>query len=56
METKRTEPVGPKEIELRPDGWERFERAVDIAARTPAIRRTKPPAKKLSVVKDKRKP
>jgi hypothetical protein len=23
------------EIELRPDGWERFEKAIDIAAKTP---------------------
>jgi len=32
------------EIELRPDGWERFEKAVDAAARTPA-RRLMPLAK-----------
>jgi len=56
MEPKHAESTSTENIELRPDGWERFERAVDIAARTPAIRRTKPPAKKPSVVKGKRKP
>jgi hypothetical protein len=55
MEPKRADSTSSEHIELRPDGWERFERAVDVAARTPAIRRTKPLAKKLSVVKDKRK-
>jgi hypothetical protein len=56
MAPKTVDSTSKDKIELRPDGWERFERAVDIAARTPAIRRTKPPAKKPSVVKDKRKP
>ena len=32
----------PSEIELRPDGWERFEKAVDVAARTPAKHRGAP--------------
>jgi hypothetical protein len=48
METKRTEPAKADKPELRPDGWERFEKAVDIAAKTPAIRKDKP-----SIVKRK---
>lgn len=28
--------------ELRPDGWERFEKAVDVALHTAPIHRTKP--------------
>jgi hypothetical protein len=51
MEQKRTEPSENEKPDLRPDGWERFEKAVDIAAKTPAIHKDKP-----SVVKDKRKP
>jgi len=31
-----------EEIELRSDGWERFERAIDVAVRTPARRRVTP--------------
>jgi hypothetical protein len=30
------------EIELRPDGWERFEKAVDAAVRVSPQRRTAP--------------
>jgi hypothetical protein len=55
MDQKRTQPAHPKKPELRPDGWERFEKAVDIAARTPAIRK-ETPSQNPSIVKDKRKP
>ena len=34
-----TDKPPPKEPELRPDGWERFTRAVDAAARTPPMHR-----------------
>ena len=35
----------PAEPELRPDGWERFERAIDAALHTPpAHRKAKPEA------------
>jgi hypothetical protein len=50
METKRTEPAKSNKPELRPDGWERFEKAIDIAIKTPAIRKESP---KPSVVKRK---
>jgi hypothetical protein len=36
-----------EEIELRPDGWERFEEAVDAATRQPAVRRAALPAKEI---------
>ena len=32
----KSQKTEPTEIELRPDGWERFVKAVDAAARTPA--------------------
>jgi hypothetical protein len=48
MDQKRTEPNETEKPELRPDGWERFEKAIDIAAKTPAIRKEKP-----SIVKRK---
>jgi hypothetical protein len=32
-------PAVEGEIELRPDGWERFEQAVDAAVKKPAMRR-----------------
>ncbi len=54
MEPKRTEPKEAETVELRPDGWERFERAVDAALRTPPIHRTKETKPKPSVVKEKR--
>ena len=41
-------------VELRPDGWERFERAVDAALHTPPQHRTTKKAKR-SGVKNKRK-
>jgi hypothetical protein len=45
------------EIDLRPDGWERFERAVDIAVTTPAKHRAarkRHPASKGRIRKGKR--
>lgn len=50
MDTKRTEPEHPQSIELRADGWDRFEKAIDIAAKTPAIRK---PQDKPSIIKRK---
>jgi hypothetical protein len=35
-----------KEIELQPNAWERFERAVDVVAKSPPQHRTKPKGKK----------
>jgi hypothetical protein len=55
MDQKRTEPEQVEDIELRPDGWERFEKAVDAALRTPPQHRTKP-QEKPSISKVKRKP
>jgi len=51
MEPKRTGPKEAKQPELRPDGWERFEQAVDFALKTPAIHKPTKPS-----VEDKRKP
>jgi hypothetical protein len=48
MEPKRTEPAKADKPELRPDGEDRFEKAIDIAIKTPAIRKGKP-----SIVKRK---
>lgn len=36
----------PKEIELEPDAWERFTRAVDVVAKSPPQHRVKPKTKK----------
>lgn len=36
----------PSEIELEPDAWRRFERAVDVVAKSPPQHRTKAAAKK----------
>jgi len=36
MRAKSPKPERAAEIELRPDGWDRFERAVDAAVKTPA--------------------
>lgn len=55
MESKRTETKGAKPVELRPDGWERFEQAVDIAAKTPAKHRTEQTNPRRSIVKQERK-
>jgi hypothetical protein len=35
-----------KEIELEPDAWQRFERAVDVVAKSPPQHRTTPKPKK----------
>jgi hypothetical protein len=32
-----------KEVELRPDAWSRFERAVDVVAKSPPQHRKKKP-------------
>jgi hypothetical protein len=37
--TKPQKPAELSDIELRPDGWDRFEKAIDAAVRTPAQRR-----------------
>jgi hypothetical protein len=34
------------DVELRPDGWDHFERAVDVVAKSPPQHRKKPKAKK----------
>jgi hypothetical protein len=39
MDPKPSKPAEGKKIETRPDGEDRFERAVDIAVKTPAIRK-----------------
>lgn len=41
---KAEKKIRSEEIELRPDGWERFEKAVDAAVRTPPVRRITTPA------------
>jgi hypothetical protein len=48
MAPKKQKPKPEPEIELRPDGWERFERAVGAAVKSGPLHRTaKPkPAKK----------
>jgi hypothetical protein len=43
----------PKELELEPDAWQRFERAVKVVAKSPPQHRTKAKAKKKA--KPKRK-
>jgi hypothetical protein len=43
-----------KDIELHPEGWQRFERAVDVVAKSPPQHRTKPNAKKKAGAKRKR--
>lgn len=40
MQAKPSEPERAGDIELRPDGWDRFEKAVDAAITTPPRRRT----------------
>jgi hypothetical protein len=39
-------PQAQKEIELEPDAWRRFERAVDVVAKSPPQHRTKKPVRK----------
>jgi len=38
-------PQAQKEIELEPDAWQRFERAVDVVSKSPPQHRTKPAKK-----------
>jgi len=35
----------PKDIELHPDAWQRFERAAGVVAKTPPQHRVRPKAK-----------
>jgi hypothetical protein len=44
MDEKTTKPQRD-EIELRPDGWERFEKAIDVAVKAGPKHRTAPKAK-----------
>jgi hypothetical protein len=39
-------PKKPKEIEIAPDAWARFERAVDVVAKSPPQHRVKPMRKR----------
>jgi hypothetical protein len=41
----------PKELELEPDAWERFERAVDVVAKSPP----QPKKKKVATGKKRKK-
>jgi len=55
MNTKQPKPIDPSEIELRPDGWERFRSYVHAAAKGgPKHRPSKP--KPSVVVEKERKP
>jgi hypothetical protein len=38
MRAKSPEPAKAGDVELRPDGWDRFEKAVDAAVKTPVRR------------------
>lgn len=42
MRGKPLKSAQAEKIDLRPDGWERFEKAVDAAVRTPAPHRAVP--------------
>jgi hypothetical protein len=46
-------PLKP-EIEMQPDAWDRFERAVDVVAKSPPQHRAKPKPKRNA--KHKKKP
>jgi hypothetical protein len=48
-------PKDKQEIELEPDAWERFERAVDVVAKSPPQHRTKPKADPKKTKRRKRK-
>jgi hypothetical protein len=39
---------GTKDLELHPDAWARFERAIDVVAKSPPQHRTKAKPKKKS--------
>jgi hypothetical protein len=41
-----SKPASPDKIELHPDAWERFERAVDVAAKAPPQHRAAKKKKK----------
>jgi hypothetical protein len=45
----------PKKLELHPDGWARFERAVDVVAKSPPQHRTKPKKPRKSKEKKKKR-
>lgn len=45
MEHKREKMIRAENIELRPDGWARVERAVDAAVKSGPKHRQAPPAK-----------
>jgi hypothetical protein len=53
-------PSQKQEIELEPDAWRRFERAVDVVAKSPPQHRTKdsksPPKEKTRTKDDQSKP
>jgi hypothetical protein len=51
-------PHQEKECELEPDAWQRFERAVDVVAKSPPQHRTKqkPPRKSKNIPKGRKKP
>jgi hypothetical protein len=44
-----------KEVELAPDAWERFERAVDVVAKSPPQHRTKEKKRKPTIGQKERK-
>jgi hypothetical protein len=47
----KAEPRSPNEIELRPDGWERFRTAVHAAAKKGPMHRTSAKLGKIAKVK-----
>jgi hypothetical protein len=56
MNSKTGNPKQEKEIELHPDAWERFERAVTAAAKSGPKHRVaaKPKAKKKAAIRKKK--
>jgi hypothetical protein len=46
--------VSKKDLEFHPDAWERFERAVDVVAKSPPQHRTKAKLKRKKIVIPKR--
>jgi len=46
MGSSRKRPVPDKEVELRPDGWQQFERAVDAAVKSGPKHRIAKPVKR----------
>jgi hypothetical protein len=51
----KSDPKKEKELELRSDGWERFDRAVTAAVKSGPKHRTKPKAKSKRASKPKSK-